>query len=376
MSIQKEIAIQIIEIYKDAQIKKIDVDNFLDIHLPGLHSAKGSHLYFNTAKDNIKIGFYCRDVEFIEQVITRSDSIEKVSNGIRPSNNPIFTNPSDAIKEAMNFINSIKGNDPNKKLNKENDSDQNHNPNEEIGFPIISIPEIKHLKISKEQLDNYFEKWMAPSYLFNQRDGISGCLAEWITAFNDDNFAPFLSKIEIENIINNLLENKAIPILQSAPVEVQNELKNIWWVVPLCFWNHFASPIFINKDGFYSLYTDNFPDNIRIEMIASWESISELEFEYSIDCSDDLDDQPNVNLLLVENEQNQRLSFFELVDSRKNQGSYLKVIEAIYQIRKETINQSKGLPVWKEGSGGEGVVDIAKLKDLLYSKTFENIIRL
>ena len=173
MSIQKEIAIQIIEIYKDAQIKKIDVDNFLDIHLPGLHSAKGSHLYFNTAKDNIKIGFYCRDVEFIEQVITRSNSIEKVSNGIRPSNNPIFTNPSDAIKEAMNFINSIKGNDPNKKLNKENDSDQNHNPDEEIGFPIISIPEIKHLKISKEQLDNYFEKWMAPSYLFNQRDGIS-----------------------------------------------------------------------------------------------------------------------------------------------------------------------------------------------------------
>ena len=376
MSIQKEIAIQIIEIYKDAQIKKIDVDNFLDIHLPGLHSAKGSHLYFNTAKDNIKIGFYCRDVEFIEQVITRSDSIEKVSNGIRPSNNPIFTNPSDAIKEAMNFINSIKGNDPNKKLNKENDSDQNHNPDEEIGFPIISIPEIKHLKISKEQLDNYFEKWMAPSYLFNQRDGISGCLAVWITAFNDDNFAPFLSKIEIENIINNLLENKAIPILQSAPVEVQNELKNIWWVVPLCFWNHFASPIFINKDGFYSLYTDNFPDNIRIEMIASWESISELEFEYSIDCSDDLDDQPNVNLLLVENEQNQRLSFFELVDSRKNQGSYLKVIEAIYQIRKETIKQSNGLPFWKEGSGGEGVVDIAELKDLLYSKTFENIIRL
>ena len=376
MSIQKEIAIQIIEIYKDAQIKKIDVDNFLDIHLPGLHSAKGSHLYFNTAKDNIKIGFYCRDVEFIEQVITRSDSIEKVSNGIRPSNNPIFTNPSDAIKEAMNFINSIKGNDPNKKLNKENDSDQNHNPDEEIGFPIISIPEIKHLKISKEQLDNYFEKWMAPRYLFNQRDGISGCLAVWITAFNDDNFAPFLSKIEIENIINNLLENKAIPILQSAPVEVQNELKNIWWVVPLCFWNHFASPIFINKDGFYSLYTDNFPDDIRIEMIASWESISELEFEYAIDCSDELDDQPNVNILLVKNEQNQRLSLFELVDSRKNQGSYLKAIEAIYQIRKETIKQSNGLPFWKEGSGGEGVVDIAELKDLLYSKTFENIIRL
>ena len=34
------------------------------------------------------------------------------------------------------------------------------------------------------------------------------------------------------------------------------------------------------------------------------------------------------------------------------------------------------LPISKEGSGGEGVVDIAKLKDLLYSKTFENIIRL
>jgi hypothetical protein len=83
MSIQKEIAIQIIEIYKDAQIKKIDVDNFLDIHLPGLHSAKGSHLYFNTAKDNIKIGFYCRDVEFIEQVITRSCKYPFFQTGLK-----------------------------------------------------------------------------------------------------------------------------------------------------------------------------------------------------------------------------------------------------------------------------------------------------
>lgn len=376
MSIQQEIAKQITETFKDAQIKKIDVDNFLDIHLPRLHSAKGSHLYFNTAKDTIKIGFYCRDVEFIEQVITRSNSIEKASNGIRPSKNPIFTNPSDAIKEAISFINCINGDYSNKEVDKEIDLDQSHNHEQEIGFPIISIPEIKHLRIHKEQLDNYFEKWMAPSYLFNQRDGINGCLAEWITVFNDSDFAPSLSKIEIENIINNLLENKAIPVLQNAPVEVQNELKNVWWAVPLCFWNHFASPIFVNKDGFYSLYTDNFPNDIRIEMIASWESISELEFEYSIDCSDELDDQPNVNLLLLENDQNQRISFFELVDSRKNQGSYLKVIEAIYQIRKETINQSNGLPFWKEGSGGEGVVDIAKLKDLLYSKTFENIIRL
>jgi len=376
MSIQKELASLITEIYKDAEVKKIDVDNFLDIYLPGIHSAKGSHLYFNTAKDTIKLGFYCRDVEFIEKVMTGSSSLEKVSNGIRPSNNPIFVNPRDAIKEAINFINCINGNDQNKKQKKENNSELNHNPEEEIGFPNISIPEIKNLKIRKEQLDYYFEKWLAPSYLFNQRDGICGCLTEWITVFNDNDFAPILGKIEIENIINNLLENKAIPILQNAPVEVQNELKNVWWAVPLCFWNHFASPIFINKDGFYSLYTDNFPDNIRIEMIASWESISELEFEYSIDCSDELDDQPNVNLLLIENEQNQRLNFFELVDSKKNQGSYLKVIEAIYHIRKETISQSKGLPVWKEGSGGEGVVDIEKLKDLLNSQTFNNIIRL
>ncbi|NBY30544.1 MAG: hypothetical protein EBQ67_06930, partial [Sphingobacteriia bacterium] len=109
MSIQQELAKQITETYKDARVKKVDVDNFLDIHLPGIHSAKGSHLYFNTAKDTIKLGFYCRDVEFVEQVMTGSSSIEKVSNGIRPLNNPVFTNAKDAVEAAKSFISNIQG---------------------------------------------------------------------------------------------------------------------------------------------------------------------------------------------------------------------------------------------------------------------------
>ena len=97
MNIQKEIANLITEIFKDAQVKKVDVDNFLDIHLPGIHSAKGSHLYFNTAKDTIKLGFYCRDVEFIEEVMAKSSSIFEADGKVTQGEQAMF----EAIREAL-----------------------------------------------------------------------------------------------------------------------------------------------------------------------------------------------------------------------------------------------------------------------------------
>lgn len=380
MSIQQELAKQITETYKDARVKKVDVDNFLDIHLPGIHSAKGSHLYFNTAKDTIKIGFYCRDVEFIEQVITRSSSIEKVSNGIRPLNNPVFTNAKDAVEAAKSFISNIQGSGMITKIKTgdevvPNSIEDDGNEDEEMGYPMISIPGTNYLDISDDERNAYFEKWQAPSYMYNWRAGIKGCLADWVTYFNDSDFAPILNNGQVEAIANNLREHKAIPILLNAPEEARQVMSRVWWAVPLCFWNEIASPILISKNGIYSLYADNFPEDIVLTAIAGWDDIKEVSFERMGSGSSGFDDEGNVNCLTLEYENGGSLDFFELVKHDQNQGSYLEIIEVIWGNRYKTIQESKGLPMWKEGAGGEGFIEVEEIIQLINPDTYENISR-
>ena len=49
----------------------------------------------------------------------------------------------------------------------------------------------------------------------------------------------------------------------------------------------------------------------------------------------------------------------------KGNGSYLSIVEAIYEVRKETIDASKGESVWKEGTGGEGFQTFDNANQLL-----------
>jgi hypothetical protein len=56
-SIQCQLAETIKSVYKNAIVKKVDKDNFLDIHIPNVNSSKGTHLFFNTVKGQIKLGF-------------------------------------------------------------------------------------------------------------------------------------------------------------------------------------------------------------------------------------------------------------------------------------------------------------------------------
>ncbi|MFM7589430.1 MAG: hypothetical protein ACKO55_09990 [Bacteroidota bacterium] len=396
MSIQKELASLVTKIYKDAQVKKIDADNFLDIHLPGVHSAKGSHLYFNTAKGTIKLGFYCRDVEFVEQVMTGSSSIEKVSNGIRPLNNPVFTNAKDAVEAAKSFISNILGNgittqtetgeedDPIDffaKLRKtievdgEEDEEVDAEEDDEMGYPMISIPGTDYLDLSDDERNAYFEKWQAPSYMYNLRAGIKGCLADWVTYFNDTDFAPILNNGQVEAMVNNLREHKAIPILLNAPAEARGVMKQVWWAVPLCFWNEIASPILINKNGIYSLYTKNFPKDIELTLIATWDQIDQVSFIPGSSGSSGFDDEENVNCLTLEYENGEILDLFELVRHDQNQGSYLEIIEAIWENRYETIQQSKGKPTWKEGAGGEGYIEVEEIIQLISPDAFKDVSR-
>jgi len=109
-TLQGQLADEIVKLYPNAEVKKIDKGTYLDIHLPDVHSKRGTHLWFNTPKaGGIKLGFFCRDAEFNNKVVSEnSSSIEQYSNGVRPLGFPTFKKVDDAIKVAQSFINNLK----------------------------------------------------------------------------------------------------------------------------------------------------------------------------------------------------------------------------------------------------------------------------
>ena len=106
-TIQEQLADAIGLIFKDILIKKINKDNYLDIHIPEVCQIKGSHLFFNTTSKGIKIGFYCRDKGFNDKVLEISESIEEFSQGLRISGNPTFANVITAVSGALSFISDL-----------------------------------------------------------------------------------------------------------------------------------------------------------------------------------------------------------------------------------------------------------------------------
>lgn len=104
LSTQEQLFNAIREAFPDAEAKKINKDNFMDIHIPSIHPKRGTHLFFNTAKNDIKLGFYVRDEDFTSRVMSKSKNIEKYAQGLRISGNPSFPNVEDAIEAAMEFV--------------------------------------------------------------------------------------------------------------------------------------------------------------------------------------------------------------------------------------------------------------------------------
>ena len=102
-TLQKQLADQFNSLYPDCFVKKIDDGNYLDIHLPILHPKKGTHIWFNTPKaGGIKVGFFCRDKEYIETAMdSSSEKIETYSNGLKPKGAPTqYSSIDEAIKMA------------------------------------------------------------------------------------------------------------------------------------------------------------------------------------------------------------------------------------------------------------------------------------
>lgn len=106
-ALQQELFSAIKKIYADAEAKKIGEDNHLDIFMPIVYPKRGAHLFFNTAKDFIKVGFYCRDEGFVLRVLSNSTNIESYGNGIRILNNPEFSEVKEAVAAAVDFISNI-----------------------------------------------------------------------------------------------------------------------------------------------------------------------------------------------------------------------------------------------------------------------------
>jgi len=104
VSIQQQLLTAILERYPDAEGKKVDEDNYLDIHLPSVHPKRGTHLFFNTARSGIKLGLHCRDEEFLSRAIETNGLIERTSNGLRPLGNPTFEDVAAALRAARDFI--------------------------------------------------------------------------------------------------------------------------------------------------------------------------------------------------------------------------------------------------------------------------------
>lgn len=107
MTLQETLSVGVQKSFPNSIIKKINKDNFLDIHLPSVNKANATHLFFNTPKGGIKIGFYCRDEDFVKKTLKKSKKLEGYSQGIRLTNNPVFETPELAIKAALTFVELI-----------------------------------------------------------------------------------------------------------------------------------------------------------------------------------------------------------------------------------------------------------------------------
>jgi hypothetical protein len=108
-TIQDQLAAKISAQYPDAEVKKVNKDNYVDIHLPGVNPKRGTHLFFNTASGVIKVGFYCREEEFNQQILAKSPDLEAYSQGIRPKGNPEWKTVDAASAAAISFVESLSG---------------------------------------------------------------------------------------------------------------------------------------------------------------------------------------------------------------------------------------------------------------------------
>lgn len=240
---------------------------------------------------------------------------------------------------------------------------------EEYGLPVLTVKK-EDKGLTKQTLTNYTNSWIYPSKKYNNFISITALIPSWIEKINNDNVCPHWTKKDFENINKLITKNKIIPILgyleNLSLGNLVSELKNIWWFVPLAVLaEKVVSWVAVNKDGIYASISE--PGSVDI--VFSWDSISEINF---LPLSDGFENDNNINTLLLSQKNGGYLTIHEFNPYDKEFGSYLSVINSIYQIRKKTIEKSSGKSIWVEGAGGEQFQLINKPQDLLKLNLNEN----
>jgi len=220
LSLQEQLYKAIVEQYPDAVSKKMNKDNFMDLHLPSLNSKKGTHIFFNTTKEGIKFGFYCRDEEFVKSILDKSSSIEQYAQGVRPAGNPIFTNVDEAAQAALDFIWEMTGQSKSYRQNNveeiSNDLDDFHVEDSQLIHTLVLLycALANQPEISDSSLDVLIDR--IKSWDFSMSDDEKN--NEIIKAFTwfTNNYDPSLfSKLKIKlNELSELDEEKRIQIIE------------------------------------------------------------------------------------------------------------------------------------------------------------------
>lgn len=216
----------------------------------------------------------------------------------------------------------------------------------EKGYPIISFQ--KPSDEQKELVNAYFRKWQKPTFTYAWRMGITGYIPEFVAELISEEVCPVFTKEQIDAIYTKIFDDKVIPVLNYAPVEIIYQIKQIWWIVPFCIWKEeVASMVIVDKNGFHALQDND--GVVKLELIFPWEKVKQLDIEYEVG------DDYNICRLTLSQENGGYLTFDEFLSEEEetNHGSYLRIIEAIWEASRETIEASSVESVWLEGEGGE-----------------------
>ena len=161
-TLQDQLFIAVKEVYQDAIAKKINENNYLDIHIPSVNASKGTHLFFNTAKNVFKIGFYCRDLDFVSKVVNQTDFLETFSNGLRPIGNIALSNKVEAVEKAVHLLRIIQSKKINIELSKINDNQEEKiesklvDSNTNVNITKQKVTKQKSIKKSSENKNQEF----------------------------------------------------------------------------------------------------------------------------------------------------------------------------------------------------------------------------
>ena len=253
-SVQEQLFEAIKEYYPNAEAKKINKDNYLDIYVPEINKKRGTHLFFNTAKDGIKIGFYCRDEEFVETVISKSSNIEKYAQGIRILDNPIQKNVEEATASALSFIEEITGEEKN--VTEDEDERDLDEILRDLGYGGEEDEEVNediNLEGSSDEND-----WDEETQILIRFD------------LEEDEISKAIAKIKKEKALPHLpYINEA---LNKKGFEMDNHICHFFISYLYIGDQRLEGFLYVNMDGFYSDCI-----NEELKYIFTWDSIKKID---------------------------------------------------------------------------------------------------